>query len=346
MPELTLEDIAKLVGVHRSTVSRVINGSENVSPEVRKRVLETIRQTGYHPNAAARSLASQRSHVIGLVLPHSVSSFFTDPYFPHLTQGIAYGCNNNDLTLSLFLVGKKEDEEKISPRISRSGLLDGVLIQSGQPGEMLIQRLVKSNVPSLILGRPHEPEGVSYIDVDNVKAAENATRHLLSLGYQRVATITGNQGSTVTADRLTGYKHALKEAGRHVDTTLIAEGDFTENSGYTAMLKLLPAKPDAVFAASDIMAAGAIRAAQEKGLRIPEDIAFVGFDDVPLASLSKIQLTTIRQPILMFGIKAVELLIDLIENGTTPARNIILDTELVIRDSCGASKIGAFKNER
>lgn len=346
MPELTLEDIAKLVGVHRSTVSRVINGSENVSPEVRKRVLETIRQTGYHPNAAARSLASQRSHMIGLVLPHSVSSFFTDPYFPHLTQGIAYGCNNHDLTLSLFLVGNKEDEEKISPRISRRGLLDGLLIQSGQPGELLTQRLVKSSVPSLILGRPHEPDGVSYIDVDNVKAAETATRHLLSLGYQRVATITGNEGSTVAADRLTGYQRALKEAGRQVDDALIAAGDFTESSGYTAMLALLPARPDAVFAASDIMAAGAMRAAQEKGLRIPEDIAFVGFDDVPLASLSKIQLTTIRQPILKFGIKAVEFLIDLIENGTTPARNIIMDTELVIRDSCGAEIIGAVKSGR
>ena len=340
MPELTLEDIAKLVGVHRSTVSRVINGSANVSPEVRERVQEAIRQTGYHPNAAARSLASQRSQMIGLVLPHSVSSFFTDPYFPQLTQGIAYGCNNNDLTLSLFLVGNKQDEEKISPRISRRGLLDGLLVQSGQPDDMLIQRLIKSNVPSLILGRPNEPDGVSFIDVDNVNAAKTATRHLLNLGYQRIATITGNKGSTVAADRLTGYKNALADAGRSMDAALIAEGNFTEISGYNAMRSLIPAKPDAVFAASDIMASGAMRAALEANLRIPEDVAFVGFDDIPLASLSKIQLTTIRQPILKFGLKAVEFLIDLIENGTTPARNIIMATELVVRDSCGAKKIG------
>ncbi len=342
MSELTLEDIAKLVGVHRSTVSRVINGSASVSPDVRQRVLETIRETGYHPNAAARSLASQRSSMIGLVLAHSVSSFFTDPYFPHLTQGIAFGCNKHDLTLSLFLLDTREEEEKITPRLSRSGMLDGLLIQSGQPDDVLIQRMLRSNVPTVILGRPNEPDGVNYIDVDNQKAAASATSHLIRLGYRRIATITGNKGSTVTADRLIGYKKALTDAGLPVDASLIAEGSFTEASGYSAMQRLFPARPDAVFAASDIMASGAMRAVQEAGLGIPDDIAFIGFDDVPLAALTKIQLTTIRQPILKFGITAVEFLIDLIEKGTTPARSIILDTELIIRDSCGAIKKGAY----
>lgn len=342
MSELTLEDIAKLVGVHRSTVSRVINGSANVSPEVRQRVLDAIRETGYHPNAAARSLASQRSNMIGLVLAHSVSSFFTDPYFPHLTQGIAFGCNKNDLTLSLFLLATKEDEEKISPRLSRTGMLDGLLIQSGQPDDMLIHRLIRSRVPTVILGRPNEPEGVNYIDVDNLSAAVTATNHLIHLGYQRIATITGTKGSTVTTDRLAGYKKALAEANLPCEPDLVAEGAFTELSGYHAMLRLLPAKPDAVFAASDIMAAGAMRAVQETGLRIPEDIAFIGFDDVPLATHMKIQLTTIRQPILKFGITAVEFLIDLIDKGTTPPRSIILDTELIIRSSCGAIQKGAY----
>ncbi len=336
MPELTLEDIAKLVGVHRSTVSRVVNGASNVSPEVRKRVLKVINDTGYHPNAAARSLATQRSWMIGLVLPHSVSSFFTDPYFPQLTQGIAYGCNSHDFTLSLFLVGNKEDEAKITPRISRRGMLDGLLIQTGSPEDRLVQRLAKSSIPSVVLGRPGSPEGITYIDVDNVQAAFNATRHLLDIGYRRIATITGSHDSTVTADRLEGYTKALSTAGISLDEALISEGAFTEISGYNAMHKLIEARPQAVFAASDSMAVGAMRAVQEAGLRIPEDIAFIGFDDVPLATLTKIQLSTIRQPILKFGIKAVELLIDIIENGQKPARRIIMDTELIIRDSCGA----------
>jgi LacI family transcriptional regulator len=337
LEELTIEDIAKKVGVSRSTVSRVLNGFPNVSLDVRKRVLKEIQVTGFQPNAAARSLASKRTGMIGLVLPQSVSSFFTDPFFPLLTQGIALACNNHDLSLSLFLVGNKEDEKKIFPRISRQGMLDGILIQSGQPGEALIDHLNKSSVPSAMIGRPFESDGISYIDIDNVSSARNATHHLINLGYQRIATITGPKNSTVTIDRLEGYTKALIRSNRKVDENLVAEGVYSEASGYTAMKNLLPFKPDAVFIASDI-AIGAIRAAQEAGLRIPDDIAFVGIDDIPLGMLTNLQLTIIRQPILRLGIKAVDLLIDLIENGNKPARRLILETELVIRDSCGARK--------
>ncbi len=336
MADLTLEDIAKQVGVSRSTVSRVVNNHPNVSPDVRKRVQKAIHSTGFHPNAAARSLASQRSHVIGLVLPRSASSFFTDPYFPQLTQGIAYGCNNSDLTLSLFLVGNKEDEEKITPRISRRGLLDGVLIQSGEPEDKIIEHLTRSSIPSVNLGRPHEASGISYIDVDNVDAAYKATRHLISLGHTRIGTITGGMHSTVSIDRRDGYVKALRGAGLDVDESLIAEGNFSEISGYIGMKKILLGNPQAVFTASDIMAVGAIRAIQEAGLRVPEDIAIVGFDDLPMQHLTKILLTTIRQPIMKFGVKAVELLLDLIENGNEPARRVFMDTELIIRESCGA----------
>jgi LacI family transcriptional regulator len=276
--------------------------------------------------------------MIGLVLPRSVSSFFTDPYFPRLTQGIAQGCNQYDYTLGLFLVGTKEDEEKIFPRVSRKGLLDGVLIQTGQVGDQLIDRLVKLNSPVVVVGRPLHSADVSFIDVDNTNGAYNAVSHLIRLGYQRIGTITGQTGSAATIDRLEGYKKALMERGRNLDQSLIAEGDFTEVGGYFAMQQLMPAKPDAVFAASDLMAVGAIRATREAGLKIPEGIAFVGFDDVPIATYADPQLTTIRQPITSFGINAVEILIDLIENGIEPPRRIIMDTELIIRDSCGASR--------
>lgn len=337
-PNLTLEEIARLSGVSRSTVSRVINQHPNVSEKVRLRVLEVIKQTGYHPNIAARSLASNRSWMIGLVLPRSVSSFFTDPYFPRLTQGIAQACNQHDYTLALFLVGTKEDEEKIYPRIFRKGLLDGILIQSGQTGDQLINQLIGSSVPLVVVGRPFQTENVSYIDIDNTVAAYNAVSHLIRLGYQRIGTITGLPGSTVSIDRKQGYLRALIERGRNVDETLIVDGDFSEAGGYYAMQQLLPANPDAVFAASDLMAVGAMRAVREVGLTIPGDIAFVGFDDIPIATQYVPHLTTIRQPIVQFGFSAVEILIDLIVNGIDPPRHIIMDTELVIRDSCGASR--------
>lgn len=337
MSDLTLEDIAKKAGVSRSTVSRVVNGQPYVRKSVRERVLKVIQETGYHPNVAARTLASQRSWMIGLVLPRSVSSFFADPYFPRLTQGIAQACNDNNLTLGLFLVGAPEDEEKIIPRVSRKGFLDGILVQSGEVGDHLIDRLVTSNVPLVVVGRPFHDNQVSYLDVDNVQGAYQVVAHLASLGYRRIATITGNTHSTVGLDRKEGYLKALVDAGLAVDPALIVEGDFTEAGGYRAMQQLIPARPQAVFAASDVLALGAMRAARDAGLQVPGDVAFVGFDDLPLAALPDPPLTTVHQPIYEFGVRAVEILIDLIENGSTPPRKVIMHTELIVRASCGAA---------
>jgi LacI family transcriptional regulator len=336
--DLTLEDIAKQAGVSRSTVSRVVNGQPYVRPEVRERVLKLIQSTGFHPNLAARTLASQHSWMIGLVLPRSVSSFFSDPYFPRLTQGIAQACNQYNYTLGLFLVSTPEDEEKIYPRVSRRGFLDGVLVQSGQIGDHLIDSLVNSDVPLVVAGRPFNTNDVSYIDVDNVQASYQAVSHLVSLGYQRIGTIIGLPNSTVSLDRKEGYLKALIEHGLAVDKSLIVEGDFTEAGGYSAMKNLFSAEPDAVFAASDLLALGAMRAVREIGLCVPDDIAFVGFDDLPIATLPDPPLTTVRQPIFEFGVKAVEMLIDVINHGARPARRVIMDTELVIRASCGASR--------
>jgi LacI family transcriptional regulator len=344
MANLTLEDIAKRAGVSRSTVSRVINGQQYVRQDVRERVLRVIQETGFHPNVAARALASQRSWMIGLVLPRSVSSFFADPYFPRLTQGIAQACNRHDYSLGLFLVSTPEDEDKIFSRISRKGFLDGILIQSGEMNDQLNERLVNLTVPIVVVGRPFQTNDVSYIDVDNVKASFEAVTHLVDLGYRKIGTITGPLNSTVSLDRKEGYLNALLKHRLVVNKSLILEGDFTEAGGYTTMKQLLAAKPDAVFAASDIMALGAMRAARDAGLRVPEDIAFVGFDDLPLASLSNPPLTTVHQPISEFGEKAVEILIDLIENGVKSSQRIIMDTLLVIRESCGAKQ--KLVNER
>jgi len=335
---LTLEDIAEQARVSRSTVSRVVNNHPNVSEDVRKRVLGVIQNTGYQPHAAARALASQRSWTIGLILPHSVSFFFTDPYYPHLTKGVAQGCNQHNYTLALFLVDTKENEEKIFPGVARKGFLDGVVVQSGHHGDQgIIGRMIDANIPLVVAGRPFRSDNVSYIDIDNVNSAYHAVSHLIRLGRKRIGTISGPGNSTVGIDRLQGYRKAMTERGLGIDETLIAEGDFTETGGYYAMRKLLSYKPDAIFAASDVMAMGAMRAVAEANLNIPEDVAFVGFDDLPIATYSDIQLTTVRQPVVQFGILAVETLIDLIENGIKPPRHIILDTELIIRESCGGS---------
>jgi LacI family transcriptional regulator len=339
LSDLTLEDIARQAGVSRSTVSRVVNNLSNVSEDVRQRVLDVIQETNYHPHAAARALASHRSWTIGLILPRSVSFFFTDPYYMHLTRGIAQACNQNGYTLALFLADVKDDEEKIVARVARKGFLDGVIIQSGSFGDdAILERIIESGMPLVVCGRPFRPEKVSYVDIDNVNSVYNAMTYLIRLGNKRIGTITGPINSTVGIDRLEGYRRALLERGLPVDETLIAEGDFTENGGYFAMKNIIPHKPDAIFVASDVMARGAMRAIRETDLNIPGDIAIIGFDDLPNTTYTDYQLTTVRQPIGPFGVRAVETLIDLIENGIDPPRRIIMDTELVVRGSSGVSR--------
>jgi LacI family transcriptional regulator len=195
----------------------------------------------------------------------------------------------------------REDEQRIFPRISRRGLLDGIVIQSADMDEMLIEQLLSSDFPAVMVGRPFFAGRISYIDVDNIKAAANAIHYLIQLGYKRIGTITGRMNSTAGIDRLEGYRKALIEHSWVIDGTLIAEGDFTEESGYLGMKKLLQVKPDAVFVASDSMAFGAIRAVKEAGFSIPLDVALIGFDDLPIATQSDVKLTTIRQPIVQFG---------------------------------------------
>ena len=337
MSNLTLEKVAELAGVSRSTVSRVVNDQTGVREDVRRRVWQVIDETGYRPNIAARALASNRSGIIGLVVPHALSRLFTDPYFPRLTQGISQASNSNEISLTLFLFHNEEEEVKLSRRISNASLFDGVIMASSQYEDPLIPHLIKNEVPLVIIGRQDRYPQVSFLDVDNLNGAYAATSHLLRLGYQRIAHITGPQNMVAGEDRLAGYRKALNERGHTYNEDLLAAGDFTEAGGYVAMKRLLPARPDAVFAASDQMALGAWRAIREAGMKVPRDIALVGFDDLLPPGAERPQLTTIRQPVARIGREAVNVLLDVIENGPTPQRRVVFDTELIIRESCGAN---------
>jgi LacI family transcriptional regulator len=334
--KLTLEQVAEMAGVSRSTVSRVINNHPSVKPEVRQRVLEVVAQTGYQPDMAARSLAGQHTGIIGIVIPRAVQSLFTDPYFPRLIQGIAKVCNASDYNLSLFLFHTEEEERKLYPRVLRTQQVDGVIVTAAQVDNPLIPQLIENEVPFVMIGRPQGVPEASFVDVDNVVGAYTATSHLARLGYARIATITGPLNTAVGVDRRQGYVDALNDRNCTVDDALSAEGDFSEIGGYNAMKQLIPHKPDAVFVASDMMAFGALRALREAGLAVPGDVAVVGFDDIPLAASSDPPLTTVRQSMYRLGDVAAKTLIDLINNPGSPPRRIILATELVIRASCGS----------
>jgi LacI family transcriptional regulator len=334
---LTLEDIARLSGVSRSTVSRVINDDTNVKKETRQKVLQVLQSINFQPNLAARSLAAGRTNTIGLVIPAGVSTLFVDPYFPQFIQGVTTACNARDYSVMLWLA-EPEYERRMIRQILHNGLVDGVIVSSTLMNDPLVNSLYESRMPFIQIGR-HPTLDVNSIDVDNTKASREATLHLIRLGRKRIATITGPQDQIAGFDRFQGYQLALQERQQPFLPELVAEGDFTEAGGYTAMLRLFPMKPDAVIIGSDMMAVGAIRAIREANLRIPDDVAIIGFDDIPTASKMDPPLTTIRQPIRSMGGLAVETLIDIITHPGTETRHIVIATELVIRSSCGTLRL-------
>lgn len=331
---MNLETIARLSGVSRSTVSRVLNNSPRVSPEVRRRVLEVIRQTNFQPNLAARGLAAGSTRILGLVIPTGIGRLFIDPYFPLLIQGVTSACNSRDYSIMLWLA-EPEYERRTIRQVLYSGLVEGVILSSMPADDPLVDALLEARRPFVVVGHIPKCDQISYVDVDNIDSARQAVLHLARLGRKRIATITGPLSTAVGQDRLHGYQLALQQAGLTAEEHLVSEGDFTQEGGYQAALRLLPHHPDAIFAASDAMAQGAYRAINEANLRIPGDIAVVGFDDIAFAAHLTPPLTTVRQPIQRMGQLAAEMLIDLIENPSDQPRCVRLPTELVIRASCG-----------
>ncbi|MYI42094.1 MAG: LacI family transcriptional regulator [Chloroflexi bacterium] len=337
MKRWTLEDIGKLAGVSRSTVSRVINDHPHTSPAVRQRVEQVIRETGYQPNSAARSLASSQSRILGLVMPSLLQSAFADPYYALVIQAISQACIQHDYTPSLFLFQNAAEEAKMSQRLASSGLIDGLIVTADTIDSQFVQMIQPYDIPFVQIGRPQRETAscIIYLDVDNEPGANLAGSHLLQQGYRRIGQIA-TLHNTAGQDRDAGFRRALNDRGLPIDEALIALSSFSEASGYRAMQHLLPRQPEAVFAQSDAIALGAIRAIRDSDLRVPEDIAVVGFDDMPLAASSSPPLTTVRQPIARAGKLAVETLLDIIQTSPQPARHIVLPVELVIRASSGA----------
>lgn len=334
---LTLEDIGRLAGVSRSTVSRVINHQASVSPTVRARVLEVIQRTGYTPNAAARSLVSGRSGVIGLVIPSRVHALFEDPYFSRLIQGISKASNLAGNTLSLFLFQNEEEESALYPRVVTSGFLDGLIVTATRMADPLLARMATGDIPYVTVGRP-DVEGASYVDVDNRTGASTAAAHLCDLGYERIGLVGAPVSTTAGLDRLNGFVEGLAECGKALHPSLRTDGDFSEVSGYEAMQRLIPHRPDAVFVASDTMAAGALRALRQHGIRVPDDMALVGFDGLPASENANPPLTTLKQPVGETGVRAVELLNDLIAGSVEGPVVEIMPVELIVRESSGAAR--------
>ncbi len=328
----TLEEVAAVAGVSRSTVSRVINGSTKVSPDALERVKEAVERLNYVPNRAARSLVNRQTMSIALVVPEETSRFFSDPYFAEVVHGITHAMEASDYVLNLNVASRVAPSSKTS-RYLRSGNVDGALVVSHHSGDVFLSGLGDS-LPVVYGGRPVSADrpNVYYVDVDNAEASAMGTRHLIGLGRTRIATIAGPVDMPAGIDRTTGWARALEEAGMESD--LVEHGDFTAAGGARAMRALLDRDPgiDAVFVASDLMATGAVTVLRERGAAIPDDVAIVGFDDSPAATSGVVQLTTVRQPSHEMGEKMAGMLLARLR-GEKTERVHIMGTTLVRRES-------------
>ncbi len=339
---MSLETIARLAGVSRSTVSRVVNDDPRVRPAVRERVLTVITEQDFHPNAAARSLASRKTRIIGLLIPGAVSFVFSDPYFPTLIQGITDACNAADLHVMLMMDPSDDPAtiDRLYRRVIRGRHIDGLVIGTSLIDDPLAARMRGDRFPSVVIGRrPGEP-AISSVDIDNRAAARLTVEHLIAHGRHRIGLIGGPRAVFASRARYDGYRDALATADIAADPALMIESDFTQAGGVAAMRRLLAAPggpPDAVFAASDTMAVGAITALADAGVRTPDDIALVGFDGLERHLQTYPTLSTMVQPITGLARAAVEVLRRQIDAPDAPPAHHLLPTFLWRRGSCGCS---------
>lgn len=346
---LNLEDIAEMAGVSRSTVSRVINDDPKVSDGVRARVRKVLAETRFHPNAAARSLATHRTGIIGLVFPRVFTMMFTDPWASVLIRGCLEGSEQADLSLVHMLVST-DDQSSVDRFFERSVMgrhLDGVILASHVFGDRLVARLQESDFPYILIGRD-EHQSAHFVDIDNRRAASVATRHLLDHGYRRVVHLSGPPDLVTARDRELGFFDAVRESGIELESVRVACGSFEQVTAFDITLGLLqsPNPPDAIFAANDAMAIGAIQAARELDRRVPDDVAITGFDDIDMNRMFRLHLTTIRQPSDALGRTAVDLLAGMIANAPDTPVQRWLDAELIVRGSCGCPSISRANGER
>ncbi|WP_326948153.1 LacI family transcriptional regulator [Amycolatopsis sp. NBC_01307] len=326
----TLEEVARLAGVSTGTVSRVINNAPHVSTKSREAVQRAIEELGYVPNTAARSLATARRGAVVLAISSDDPALFANQFFAEVIAGVNAVIEETDLQLMLVLAASERGRSRLT-RILQSRAADGVMLLALRENDPLSKIADEGQVPVVHGGRSLDRTPPHYVDADNRGGARQAVEYLVSLGRQRIATITGQTDQHAGVNRYLGFREALALAG--LPDHRVAHGDFSEASGVEGMARLLDehADLDAVFVASDAMAAGALKVLRERGLSVPDDVAVVGFNDIVTAQHTHPALTTVRQPIEALGREMTRMLVRLID-GEKPT-SLILPTELVVRES-------------
>ena len=334
--KVTIAEIARRADVSKTTVSRVLNDRPDVDQATRQRIHDLIEETGYVPRAAAVSLATGRTGLIGLLAPSLLR-----PWTIQIIQGIADAIEYTEYEFILYTTTMAERNQEMYARALTHGLTDGlIVILPRERGMEYLSNLRRQSFPLVLIDYRGQTPDMPSVTAANLGGALSAAGHLVALGHRRIGIITGLMDLGCSKDRLDGYQQTLHKAGLEISPDLIVPGDFSEPSGYEGMHRLMALQepPTAVFASNDEMALGAMRAARELTLRIPEDVSLVGFDDVQVAQFTAPPLTTVRQPMSDMGWRAVEMLLLQIKGDDLLEPREVLPTEFIVRESTSIPK--------
>lgn len=329
----TIADVAKHAGVSKMTVSRVINDSGYISQETRERVEQAIEELGYIPNALARSLRFKRTRTIALILTD-----ITNPYFTTLARGVEDAASEQGFSVIFCNTDESAEEEAEYINVLLQKQIDGLLLVPAQCSSELLGPLQGHALPFVILDRRITDIQVDTVRCDSEQGAYELTRHLIELGHRQLAILSGPETVTSATDRVDGFQRAIKEAGLDVEAAHVRYGRFTVDDGFRMTQEVMAAAPPptGLFAGNNFIAIGALRALRQAGLRIPEDVSLVAFDDIPISIASEPFLTVAEQPAYELGWQATRLLLDrLSEKDADTPTEIILPTRLIIRESSG-----------
>ena len=333
--EVTIIDVAAEALVSYATVSRVINNDVHVKQETRDRVLQTMRRLGYVANRQARSLAGGRTNSIGVLVPDLGTG-----YIGEIIRGIDAELGLSDLDLILYTTHRTASKEVNYVANLAKGMVDGLILVLPRSPADFIGTLTQRNFPFVLIDHQGIGQDCPAVGATNWQGGFTATEYLIKLGHQRIGFITGWMDLGCALDRLDGYRSALRTNHIPEGPELIYEGTFFQPDGYTGASTLLdlPYPPTAIFASNDVMAMGVMDAVRNKGLRVPDDVSVIGFDDIPQASLIRPALTTVRQPLEKMGRVATQMLLELLSQSPKKTGRIELPTELIVRDSCQAPR--------
>jgi LacI family transcriptional regulator len=335
---VTIIDVAQEAGVSYATVSRVLNNDPHVKPETRERVIHSIAHLGYTVNQQARNLAGGRSHVIGLLVPDLGTG-----YIGEIIRGVDEALAAAQYDLMLYTTHRRKTKESAYVTSLTQGMTDGLLLVLPRDPEEYLASLRQRRFPYVLVDHQGIGDVESAVGATNWQGGYDATKYLIELGHRRIGFITGTMDLGCSRDRLEGYRAALRDCGLPIDPLLIREGDFWQPSGFSAAQSLLALSepPTAIFASNDVMAFGVMEAVRDRGLRIPEDISIVGFDNIPQAEHVSPQLTTVQQPLADMGREATRMLLALVQEPARPYRRVELPTQLIVRASTRALYVEA-----